>query len=150
MQISLFRLASRQQFTFMDATSSSNLKRRWILKARTRARHRLFNLVCDSWFAVCLFGFFIVSSVWSHVLNASLSHSQLGVALGFLLPPLLVQNHDDLELVGRDFQLMFYLIAGFTTLLVTLVVLCKCLSSVFSSHRRSQPKMKMSLSQKLQ
>lgn len=59
-----------------------------------------------------------------------LFHSQLGVALGFLLPPLLVQNHDDLELVGRDFQLMFYLIAGFTTLLVTLVVLCKCLSSV--------------------
>lgn len=53
------------------------------------------------------------------------SHSQLGVALGFLLPPLLVQPHDDIELIGRDFQLMFYLIAGFTTLLVTLVVLCK-------------------------
>lgn len=52
--------------------------------------------------------------------------SQLGVALGFVLPPLLVGNHEDLTLVGKDLQLMFYLIAGFTSVLVVLVLFCKC------------------------
>lgn len=50
---------------------------------------------------------------------------QLGIAIGFLLPPVIVRNHDDLDLVGQDLQLMFYLIAGFTTVLVVLVAVCK-------------------------
>lgn len=66
---------------------------------------------------------------------------QLGVALGFLLPPLIVQNHDDLELVGRDFKLMFYMIAGFTTLLVTLVVLCKFEEDIYENLPKSYNKM---------
>ncbi|XP_031621871.1 feline leukemia virus subgroup C receptor-related protein 2 [Contarinia nasturtii] len=70
-----------------------------------------------------------VAAVWfgpdqvSSACSIGVFGNQLGVALGFLLPPLIVQNHDDLELIGKDFQLMFYMIAGFTTLLVTLVVL---------------------------
>ncbi|XP_026481098.1 feline leukemia virus subgroup C receptor-related protein 2-like [Ctenocephalides felis] len=48
--------------------------------------------------------------------------NQLGVAVGFLLPPLLVKNHDDLELIGRDLQNMFYLVAGFCGLLLLLVI----------------------------
>lgn len=51
--------------------------------------------------------------------------TQLGVALGFVLPPLLVGNHADLDMVGSDLQLMFYLIAGFTTILVLLVLFRK-------------------------
>lgn len=50
---------------------------------------------------------------------------QLGIAVGFLLPPMLVKNHDDLDLIGRDLQFMFYSVAGFTTILVLLVVFCK-------------------------
>lgn len=53
------------------------------------------------------------------------SDNQLGVALGFLLPSLLVRNQDDISLIGRDFQFMFNGIAGLTTILVVLVVLCE-------------------------
>uniref|UniRef100_A0A1B0GKI7 Putative permease of the major facilitator superfamily protein n=1 Tax=Lutzomyia longipalpis TaxID=7200 RepID=A0A1B0GKI7_LUTLO len=48
--------------------------------------------------------------------------NQLGIAIGFVMPPILVRNHDDLDLVGRDIQFMFYLVAGFTSLLVILVL----------------------------
>lgn len=74
-------------------------------------------------FSSCLsFIFFILSK---YIFFFSLLFLQLGVALGFLLPPVLVANHDDLALVGRDLQLMFYIVAGLTTLLVVLVVFCK-------------------------
>lgn len=50
---------------------------------------------------------------------------QLGIAVGFVLPPILVKNHDDLDLIGRDLQFMFYSVAGFTTILVVLVLFCE-------------------------
>lgn len=53
-------------------------------------------------------------------------HLQLGIAVGFLLPPMLVKNHDEIDLIGRDLQFMFYSVAGFTTILVVLVLFCKC------------------------
>lgn len=59
------------------------------------------------------------------ILNIYFIFFQLGIAIGFLLPPVIVRNHDDLDLVGQDLQLMFYLIAGFTTVLVVLVALCE-------------------------
>lgn len=34
-----------------------------------------------------------------------------------------MRNHDDLDLIGQDLKLMFYMIAGFTSVLVVLVVL---------------------------
>uniref|UniRef100_A0A182FHK0 Major facilitator superfamily (MFS) profile domain-containing protein n=1 Tax=Anopheles albimanus TaxID=7167 RepID=A0A182FHK0_ANOAL len=46
----------------------------------------------------------------------------LGIAVGFLVPPMLVENHDDISLIGDDLRLMFYIVAGFTTLLVVLVL----------------------------
>lgn len=50
---------------------------------------------------------------------------QLGIAIGFVLPSMLVANHDDINLIGEDLKFMFYLIAGITTILLLLVVLCK-------------------------
>ena len=44
---------------------------------------------------------------------------------------MLVPNHDDLALVGRDLQFMFYLVAGLTTVLVVLVVCCEWMVSRF-------------------
>lgn len=38
---------------------------------------------------------------------------------------MLVKNHDDLDLIGRDLQFMFYCVAGFTTILVVLVLFCE-------------------------
>lgn len=49
--------------------------------------------------------------------------NQLGVAIGFVLPPMLVANVEDLDLVGHDLQWMFNYVAGLTTVLVILMVL---------------------------
>jgi len=55
----------------------------------------------------------------------SLFFLQLGVAVGFVLPPMLVPNSPDLETVGSDLQMMFYLVAGLTSILLVLMVICK-------------------------
>ncbi|XP_030368859.1 feline leukemia virus subgroup C receptor-related protein 2 isoform X2 [Scaptodrosophila lebanonensis] len=49
--------------------------------------------------------------------------NQLGVAIGFVLPPILVPNSEDLETVGNDLRLMFYMVAGLTSVLLVLMAL---------------------------
>uniref|UniRef100_A0A2M3Z4T4 Choline/ethanolamine transporter FLVCR1 n=1 Tax=Anopheles braziliensis TaxID=58242 RepID=A0A2M3Z4T4_9DIPT len=69
-----------------------------------------------------------VAAVWfgpdqvSSACSIGVFGNQLGIAVGFLVPPLLVENHDDISLIGDDLRLMFYIVAGFTTLLVVLVL----------------------------
>ncbi|XP_058465771.1 heme transporter FLVCR2 [Malaya genurostris] len=69
-----------------------------------------------------------VAAVWfgpdqvSSACSIGVFGNQLGIAVGFLLPPMLVENHEDLDLVGDDLKLMFYLVAGFTSVLVMLVL----------------------------
>lgn len=48
--------------------------------------------------------------------------NQLGIAVGFVLPPILVTNSDNLDEIGADLQLMFYMVAGLTTVLVVLMI----------------------------
>uniref|UniRef100_A0A1A9Z527 Uncharacterized protein n=1 Tax=Glossina pallidipes TaxID=7398 RepID=A0A1A9Z527_GLOPL len=47
----------------------------------------------------------------------------LGIAIGFVLPPILVVNSDDLNVIGNDLQWMFNYVAGLTTVLFLLIVL---------------------------
>jgi hypothetical protein len=49
---------------------------------------------------------------------------QLGVALGFLLPPMLVRN-GTLDEIGKDLSIMFYGTGAVTAGLLLLVILCK-------------------------
>ncbi|XP_065341814.1 heme transporter FLVCR1 isoform X2 [Cloeon dipterum] len=49
--------------------------------------------------------------------------NQLGVASGFLLPPILVKNHDNLDDIGYDLSFMFYGVAIFTTILFVFLVI---------------------------
>ncbi|XP_037968523.2 uncharacterized MFS-type transporter C09D4.1 isoform X1 [Plutella xylostella] len=49
--------------------------------------------------------------------------NQLGVALGFFVPPMLVRASGTVEELAHDFQLMFYLVAGFTSVLFVLILL---------------------------
>lgn len=49
--------------------------------------------------------------------------NQLGVALGFVLPPMLVRSTGTIEEIGQDFQMMFYLMAGFTSVLFIFILL---------------------------
>ena len=53
------------------------------------------------------------------------SSQKLGIAIGFLLPSIMVKNNDDISQIGNDLQLMFYSVAGFTTILAVLICLCK-------------------------
>ncbi|XP_047096660.1 feline leukemia virus subgroup C receptor-related protein 2 [Schistocerca piceifrons] len=70
-----------------------------------------------------------IGAVWfgpdevSTAVSIGVFGNQLGVALGFLLPPLIVKYHEgDMEASGSEFALMFYLMAGFCTVLLLVVV----------------------------
>ncbi|XP_076666669.1 choline/ethanolamine transporter flvcr2a isoform X2 [Andrena cerasifolii] len=49
--------------------------------------------------------------------------NQLGIAIGFLFPPMLVPNSDDPSVIGRGMQVMFYIVAAFTTIILGLIIL---------------------------
>ncbi|XP_071112995.1 choline/ethanolamine transporter flvcr2a-like isoform X2 [Haliotis cracherodii] len=49
--------------------------------------------------------------------------NQVGAAVGFLLPPVLVPNSPDLDQVGRDMSLMMYITAGVTTAIFILILI---------------------------
>ncbi|CAK1544367.1 unnamed protein product [Leptosia nina] len=49
--------------------------------------------------------------------------NQLGVAVGFLITPMIVRAQGSIEQIGEDFKFLFYLVAGITTLLFVLIVL---------------------------
>lgn len=56
---------------------------------------------------------------------------QLGMALGFILPPLMIRNHEELDSIGKDFYRFFILNAIVTTIVLVLTVICK-LKNFFS------------------
>ncbi|XP_029965759.1 choline/ethanolamine transporter flvcr2b isoform X1 [Salarias fasciatus] len=47
---------------------------------------------------------------------------QLGIAIGFLVPPVLVPNVDDMDELAHHIRIMFYITAGVATFLFVLVV----------------------------
>ncbi|XP_059908247.1 heme transporter FLVCR2 isoform X3 [Gadus macrocephalus] len=49
--------------------------------------------------------------------------NQVGIAIGFLLPPILVPNVDDVEELAYHIGVMFYITAGVATLIFVLVVI---------------------------
>lgn len=51
---------------------------------------------------------------------------QLGVAIGFLLPPVLVDGSGTEDTIKRQLQTMFIGVASLTTVLLILIVICKC------------------------
>ncbi|XP_029449086.1 feline leukemia virus subgroup C receptor-related protein 1 [Rhinatrema bivittatum] len=69
-----------------------------------------------------------VASVWfgpkevSTACATAVIGNQLGTAVGFLLPPVLVPKTDDLELLGHNISIMFYGTAAVSTLLFLLTV----------------------------
>lgn len=48
--------------------------------------------------------------------------NQLGIAIGFLFPPMLVPNSDNICNIERGLQLMFYIVAAFTTFVLALIL----------------------------
>lgn len=58
---------------------------------------------------------------------------QLGVAIGFLVPPILVPNVDDKSELAHHIRIMFYITAGVATLLFILVIFGKT-NHCFRTH----------------
>ncbi|KAK9307252.1 hypothetical protein QLX08_002293 [Tetragonisca angustula] len=49
--------------------------------------------------------------------------NQLGIAIGFLFPPMLVQNSENVNVIGQGLHVMFYIVAAFTTIILVLILL---------------------------
>ncbi|NXN98583.1 FLVC2 protein, partial [Rhinopomastus cyanomelas] len=70
-----------------------------------------------------------IASVWfgSHEVSTACSiavfGNQLGIALGFLVPPVLVPNVEDVEKLAYHISIMFFMTAGVATALFILVVI---------------------------
>lgn len=69
-----------------------------------------------------------IASVWfgsqevSTACSIGVFGNQLGIAIGFLVPPILVPNVQDLDELAHHISIMFYITAGVATLLFILVV----------------------------
>lgn len=61
----------------------------------------------------------------SHLCVSPLSPAQLGIAIGFLVPPVLVPNVEDVEKLAYHISIMFFMTAGVATALFILVVIGK-------------------------
>lgn len=48
--------------------------------------------------------------------------------MGFVLPPIMVHNHEDLNLVGADLKFMYIILATFATILLLIIVFCELIS----------------------
>jgi hypothetical protein len=60
-------------------------------------------------------------------------HPKVGIAIGFLLPPILVPNVDDVEELAYHISVMFYITAGVATLIFVLVVIGKSSEHMLNS-----------------
>uniref|UniRef100_A0A672H2B3 Feline leukemia virus subgroup C receptor-related protein 2-like n=1 Tax=Salarias fasciatus TaxID=181472 RepID=A0A672H2B3_SALFA len=69
-----------------------------------------------------------MASVWfgseevSTACSIGVFGNQLGIAIGFLVPPVLVPNVDDMDELAHHIRIMFYITAGVATFLFVLVV----------------------------
>ncbi|XP_068437205.1 heme transporter FLVCR2 isoform X4 [Clinocottus analis] len=110
-----------------------NFSGTWIKVASAKAN--LFALTMFGQFVSSLAQVFILgmpssmASVWfgadevSTACSIGVFGNQLGIAIGFLLPPILVPNVDDVEELEYHIRIMFYISAGVATVIFILVVI---------------------------
>ncbi|XP_053191139.1 feline leukemia virus subgroup C receptor-related protein 2 [Scomber japonicus] len=105
----------------------------WIKVAS--ARPDLFGVTMLAQFASSLSQVFILgmpsrlASVWfgadevSTACSIGVFGNQMGIAIGFLIPPILVPNVDDMNELAYHIKIMFYISAGVATVIFVLVVI---------------------------
>uniref|UniRef100_A0ABI7ZVC9 FLVCR choline and putative heme transporter 2 n=1 Tax=Felis catus TaxID=9685 RepID=A0ABI7ZVC9_FELCA len=87
-----------------------------------------------------------IASVWfganevSTACSIAVFGNQLGIAIGFLVPPVLVPNIEDQDKLAYHISIMFYIIGGVATLLFILVII------VFKEKPKHPPSRAQSLS----
>ncbi|XP_030637596.1 choline/ethanolamine transporter flvcr2b [Chanos chanos] len=101
----------------------------------TSARPDLFGVTMLGQLTVSVAQVFIlgmpsrIASVWfgsgevSTACSIGVFGNQLGIAIGFLVPPILVPNVEDMDELAHHIRVMFYITAGVATLLFILVVM---------------------------
>uniref|UniRef100_A0A3P8UEC6 FLVCR choline and putative heme transporter 2 n=1 Tax=Cynoglossus semilaevis TaxID=244447 RepID=A0A3P8UEC6_CYNSE len=83
----------------------------------------VFVLGIPSRLASLWFGQHEVSTVLSIFYLLTDSPLQLGIAIGFLVPPILVPNVEDVDELAHHIRVMFYISAGVATIIFILVVI---------------------------
>lgn len=61
----------------------------------------------------------------------------MGIAIGFLIPPILVPNVDDMNELAYHIKIMFYISAGVATVIFVLVVIGKASRGDDYSHSKA-------------
>ncbi|XP_041827811.1 feline leukemia virus subgroup C receptor-related protein 2 isoform X2 [Melanotaenia boesemani] len=115
------------------AANALNCAGTWIKVAS--ARSNLFWVTMVGQFASSLSQVFILgmpsslASTWfgadevSTACSIGVFGNQMGIAIGFLVPPILVPNVDDMDELAYHIKLMFYISAGVATLIFILVII---------------------------
>lgn len=84
-----------------------------------------------------------LSQVFENVICVLCMHmffvSQLGIAIGFLVPPILVPNVEDMDELAHHIRIMFYITAGVATSLFILVIFGKISMTTRSIIQIEQP-----------
>ena len=57
--------------------------------------------------------------------------SQVGIALGFLIPPIAVSNHDQIQDIGHDLFTLYYGMAISASTMLTFIVLCRSYCTIY-------------------
>ncbi|XP_077598396.1 choline/ethanolamine transporter flvcr2b [Stigmatopora nigra] len=115
------------------AATALNCAGTW-LKVASVQRH-LFAVTFFGQFCCSLAQVFIlgmpsrIASVWfganevSTACSIGVFGNQLGIAIGFLVPPILVPNVEDMDELAQHISVMFYITAGVATFLFVLVII---------------------------
>lgn len=56
--------------------------------------------------------------------------TQLGTAIGFVLPPFMVKNHDAIQKIGGDLYRLSWVLAGTMIPVTAAIIICKQLDVV--------------------
>lgn len=65
--------------------------------------------------------------------------NQLGVSLGFVLGPVIVKNHENLDDIGKDLSRLCWIVAIVATIVFALVLICKFINCYKKGKYNSLP-----------
>lgn len=60
--------------------------------------------------------------------------TQLGTAIGFVLPPFMVRNHDDIDKIGEDLYRLTWVLAGYMIPVVAAIIICEKIRYCSKNH----------------
>ncbi|XP_051156565.1 feline leukemia virus subgroup C receptor-related protein 2-like [Leptopilina boulardi] len=59
----------------------------------------------------------------STAISLAIFGALLGIAIGFYIPPIVIKNHENLDKIGEEIQLLNYIYAGITTVMAIIIII---------------------------